>query len=64
MWGYGLPISTSYAAVGSIIGASFARSRKSVNKGVSLTLVSYWMITVPVNILLAGAIYYLLMLLI
>ncbi len=64
MWGYGLPISTSYAAVGSIIGASFARSRKSVNKSVSLTLVSYWMITVPVNILLAGAIYYLLVLLI
>jgi len=60
IWGYGLPISTSYAAVGAIIGASFARSRRSVNKGVSIALISYWMITVPVNILLAGGIYYLL----
>lgn len=63
-WGYGLPISTSYAAVGSIIGASFAKNRRSVNKGVSLTLVSYWLITVPANILLAGGIYYILKLLV
>jgi len=60
IWGYGLPISSSYAAVGAIIGASFARSRKSVNAGMSLTLVSYWIMTVPINIAITGAIYYLL----
>lgn len=59
-WGYGLPISSSYAAVGAVIGASFARNRKSVNKGISFSLVSYWIITVPVNIILAGGIYYVL----
>ncbi len=60
MWGYGLPISSSYAAVGAIIGASYARSRKSVNAGMSLTLVSYWIMTVPINIAITGVIYYLL----
>lgn len=60
IWGYGLPISSSYAAVGAIIGASLARSRKSVSAGMSLTLVSYWILTVPVNIAITGGIYYLL----
>ncbi len=63
IWGYGLPISSSYASVGAIIGASFARSRESVNAGMSLTLVSYWVFTVPANIALTGVIYYLLTLL-
>ncbi len=60
LWGYGLPISSSYAAVGAIIGASFARSKKSVNAGMSLTLVSYWILTTPINIAITGGIYYLL----
>ena len=58
LWGFGLPISTSYAAVGSILGASLARSRKSISKGISFSLFSYWIITVPINIMIAGGIYY------
>lgn len=58
IWGYGLPISTSYAAVGAIIGASFARSAKSVSRGTSLTLILYWILTVPITIAFSGAIYY------
>jgi PiT family inorganic phosphate transporter len=60
IWGYGLPISSSYAAVGSIIGAGMARSKGSVSRAVSTKLVSYWLITVPVNMLLAMVIYYIL----
>ncbi|MDD1775833.1 MAG: inorganic phosphate transporter [Candidatus Methanomethylicus sp.] len=59
IWGYGLPISSSYAAVGAIIGASSARSKKSVNIKVSATLVLYWITTVPICAALGGVIYYL-----
>jgi len=60
VWGFGLPISTSYAAVGSIIGAGLARSVRSVSRAVSLKLITYWLLTIPINILLAMGIYYIL----
>jgi len=63
IFGFGLPISTSYAAVGSIVGASLARSSRSVSRGISAALFSYWVITVPINIAIAGGVYYLLTLL-
>lgn len=55
--GYGLPISTSYAAVGAILGAGLAKSVSSVSRGVTAKLVFYWMLTVPINILMAIVIY-------
>ncbi|MGQ9759275.1 MAG: anion permease [Candidatus Methanomethylicaceae archaeon] len=61
VFGYGLPISTSYAAVGAILGAGVAKSARSVSKGVTAKLFLYWMITVPVNILLSVMIYYVLL---
>ena len=60
LFGYGLPISTSYAAVGAILGAGAARSVSSVSRGVTARLAFYWMATIPVNIVLAMAIYYIL----
>jgi len=60
IWGYGLPISSSYAAVGAIIGAGMARSVSSVSRAVSLKLISYWVITIPANMLLAMGVYYVL----
>lgn len=63
MSGYGLPISTSYAAVGAILGASIA-SKKKLSKTTSVYLFSYWLITVPVNILLSGAVVYLIKMLV
>jgi len=59
LFGYGLPISTSYAAVGAILGASIA-AKKKLSKNTSVYLISYWLITVPANILLSGAVVYLL----
>lgn len=50
LFGYGMPISTSYAAVGAILGAGTAK--RSINKIVTLKLFSYWIFTVPFNILL------------
>jgi PiT family inorganic phosphate transporter len=52
--GYGLPISSSYAVVGAIVGAGMAKNMKSVSKKTTLTLVGYWILTIPVNIVLAG----------
>jgi len=60
VFGYGLPISTSYAAVGAILGAGAAKSLSSVSRGVTARLVFYWMATIPVNIILAMVIYYVL----
>lgn len=57
LFGYGLPISTSYASVGAILGASMA-ARKRLSRNTSAYLFSYWLLTVPANILLSGAIYY------
>ncbi|MCS7098369.1 MAG: inorganic phosphate transporter [Candidatus Methanomethyliaceae archaeon] len=51
IFGYGMPISTSYAAVGAILGAGAAR--KSINKIITLKLFSYWIFTVPFNIILS-----------
>lgn len=61
IWGYGLPISSSYAAVGGIIGAGLAKSIKSVSAKSSLKLVSYWVLTIPVNMALVAGIYFLLL---
>ncbi len=58
IWGYGLPISTSYAAVGAILGASLA-AKKKMSKNTSVYLFTYWLVTVPANIFLSGAVVYL-----
>ncbi|MEN3034890.1 MAG: inorganic phosphate transporter [Candidatus Methanosuratincola sp.] len=56
--GYGLPISTSYASVGAILGASIG-AKKKMSRSTSVYLIAYWLITVPANILLSGAVVYL-----
>ncbi|MDH7555909.1 MAG: inorganic phosphate transporter [Candidatus Methanosuratincola sp.] len=61
--GYGLPISTSYAAVGAILGASIA-AKKRLSKSASVYLISYWLVTVPANILLSGAVVYIIKMLV
>lgn len=61
--GYGLPISTSYAAVGAILGASIA-AKKRLSKSTSVYLISYWLVTVPANILLSGAVVYIIKMLV
>ncbi len=55
--GYGLPISTSYATVGSIIGAGIAKNRKLINKTVTISIAIFWILTVPVTAVLCGLMY-------
>jgi PiT family inorganic phosphate transporter len=62
LFGYGMPISTTYAAVGAIIGAGAARHRslRAINIKLVLFIMFAWVITVPVTASLAIAIYTLL----
>jgi PiT family inorganic phosphate transporter len=62
LFGYGLPISTSYAAVGAIIGAGVAKhkSLRALNLKLVLFIMFAWVITVPVTASLTMAIYTLL----
>lgn len=55
--GYGLPISSSYASVGAIIGAGLANNTRSVSKKSILKLISFWILTVPINIILCIVIF-------
>ena len=57
LFGFGLPVSTSYAAVGAIIGAGLAQSRTAISKSVAVKLVSFWVITIPASALLTIAVY-------
>jgi PiT family inorganic phosphate transporter len=44
----GLPVSTTHAAVGGVVGVGLARGFSSVDFGVLLRIVAYWILTVPI----------------
>ena len=57
--GYGIPISTSLASVGAIIGAGLARGgRKSLNKTTILQLSSFWILTLPATAIISASAYF------
>lgn len=61
LFGYGLPISTTYVAAGSIIGVGVARSGwRGVNLKTVIFVVTSWLLTLPVTSGLSIAIYYIL----
>ena len=56
--GFGLPISTSLASGGSLIGVGLAAGGKeNIDKETTLMLISFWVLTVPVSMILSGGIY-------
>lgn len=57
--GFGMPISTSLATAGSLIGVGLASGgRKGVNPDIVTKLATFWVLTVPVSATLSAAIYY------
>jgi PiT family inorganic phosphate transporter len=60
--GYGLPISTTYAAAGSIMGVALVRSRSlsSIRTRSVITILLSWVATIPIAAGLGAVIYYLL----
>lgn len=61
LFGYGLPISTTYVAAGSIIGVGVARSGwRGINLRTVLFILTSWLLTLPVTSGLSIVIYYVL----
>ncbi len=61
LFGYGLPISTTYVAAGSIIGVGIARSGwRGINLKTVVFVITSWLLTLPVTAGLSIAIYYVL----
>ncbi len=56
----GLPVSTTHAAVGGVLGVGLARGLEAVNLGIILRIALYWVLTVPAAALTSMAIFLLL----
>jgi PiT family inorganic phosphate transporter len=55
---YGMPLSTTHVITSSIIGTGTALRPRSVNWGIVGKMVTTWVITIPISILLAFVIYH------
>jgi PiT family inorganic phosphate transporter len=53
----GLPVSTTHAAVGSVIGVGLARGIEAVNFRIVGQIMLYWFITVPIAAISSMVIY-------
>ena len=60
LFGWGMPISTTLASVGSIIGVGVSKNRDTVSSRMILRIIGAWVFTVPCAAVLCGTIYTLL----
>jgi len=56
-FGFGLPISTSIAGVGAVIGVGIAKDRRAVNKSTISRLLITWALTIPATAILSIVLY-------
>jgi PiT family inorganic phosphate transporter len=60
----GLPVSTTHATVGGVLGVGIARGLEAVNFRIVFQIMIYWILTVPAAALTSMAIFYILRLVI
>ncbi len=61
--GLGIPVSTTHTISGSIMGVGVTKRLSAVRWGVATNLLVAWVITIPVSMLIAGIVYYIMILL-
>ncbi len=54
----GIPVSTTHAITGSIVGVGLVKGVSSVKWGVTISLLWAWILTIPVSAILAALVYY------
>jgi PiT family inorganic phosphate transporter len=54
----GVPVSTTHTITGSIMGVGVAKRLSAVRWGVASNIVKAWLLTIPVNVIISGTIYY------
>ncbi|MBC7218678.1 MAG: inorganic phosphate transporter [Hadesarchaea archaeon] len=57
--GFGLPISTTHASVGSIIGVGLVKGLSGVSRGVTGKIIAFWALTIPAVILISMFLFWL-----
>ncbi len=57
MFGWGMPISTTLASVGSIIGVGLAKNRETVSTGTIARILSAWVLTVPCSAMMCALVF-------
>ncbi|HNT92692.1 MAG TPA: inorganic phosphate transporter [Bacteroidales bacterium] len=57
---FGIPVSTTHTITGAIMGVGLTKRVTAVRWGVTINLLYAWILTIPVSMLLAAGIYYLL----
>ena len=57
---FGIPVSTTHTITGAIMGVGLTKRVTAVRWGVTINLLYAWLLTIPVSMLLAAGLYYLL----